>query len=896
MTITPTRGTTSLRRFTHLGFFIAALTLVAALARVSAGTDVPGAPQATDPSARMAAWDQHRRMLEGSPFRALRWQPLGPSLQGSRIEAIAVPAPGSSTIYVGPGGGNVWKTTNNGMTWEPIFEHESAFAIGDIAIAPSNPDIVWVGTGEVQPRHSGPAFAGTGVFKSTDAGRTWQHMGLVDTHHIGKIVIHPTRPDTVFVAAMGHSWTPNAERGVFRTTDGGRTWAKVLYIDDRTGAIDLAMDPSDPRRLYASVWRITSSAESGIYRSTDGGNTWQKLGGGLPAGPLGRSNIDIARTDPRVVYVFLDNWAPAPAGARNREIAGGEVYRSDDRGDTWKKANTDDLYPVFGIYGWKFCDIRVSPDNENEIYILGNRAFHSTDGGRTYQRIGEVIRRVHDLAGTAMHLDHHELWIDPANPGRLILGTDGGVMMSYDRGRTWLHLNNLPIGQFYYVGVDMADPYTIFAGTQDNGALAVASTYRPDEEPAANDGWRHVWLDRWTGGDAFVTVPDPTDPRYVYYEHQHGDMRRIDTSAGNPFSGGPATESIRPRPAEGEGPWRFGWYTPFFVSQHEPRTLYVGGNVVLKSSNRGAAWRAISPDLGEPAGGERAVVPYGTITSMAESPFAPGALALGTEGGGVYVTRNDGRDWKKVGASLPAKWVTRVVASAHDAGRLYVSMTGYREDDFSAYLFRSDDFGETWASIAGGLPAESINVVREDPKQPSVLYVGTDAGVYVSLDRGASWLSLCADLPTTSVQDLVVHPREDELVIATHGRSLFMLDVRPIQALAEAGSMPVGLRVFPIRPVTLRWQVPKEVPPQPPRGRAVIHYWLPAAGDVSIAIRDAQGATVRSLAAGGAPGVNAVTWDARADNGADARPGVYHVEVRAGDANAAVTVVLRPFR
>ena len=868
--------------------------LVAALTLAAATSGALHAQQTTEASTRLAAWAQHVRMLETSPFRALRWQPLGPSMQGGRIEAIAVPSPGSSTIYVGPGAGNLWKTTNNGMTWEPIFEHESAFAIGDIAVAPSNPDIVWVGTGEVQPRHSGPAFAGTGVFKSVDAGRTWQHMGLVDTHHIGKIAIHPTNPEVVFVAAMGHSWTPNAERGVFRTMDGGRTWTKVLYIDDRTGAIDLAMDPSDPRRVFASVWQITSSSESGIYRTTDGGTTWKKLANGLPAGRLGRSNIDVSPTNPRVVYVFLDNWAPAPPGSKNREIVGGEVYRSDDRGDTWKKANTDDLYPVFGIYGWKFCDIRVSPDNENEIYILGNRAFHSTDGGRTYERIGEVIRRVHDTEGTAMHLDHHDLWIDPANPSRLVLGNDGGVMMSYDRGRTWLHLNNLPIGQFYYVGVDMADPYTIFAGTQDDGALYAPSSYRPDDEPAANDGWRHVWLDRWTGGDAFVTMPDPTDPRFVYYEHQNGDMRRIDITAGNPFSGGPATESIRPRPPQGEPAWRFGWYTPFLVSQHEPRTLYAGANVVLKSTNRGGSWRAISGDLGGEPGGERAVVPYGAISSIAESAFAPGVLAAGTEGGSVYVTRNDGRDWKKVSSSLPAKWVNRVVMSAHDPQVLYVSMTGYRQDDFVAYLFRSDDFGETWKPISTGLPDECINVVREDPTRPGLLYVGTDAGVYVSLDSGATWHSLCADLPTTPVYDLVVHPREDELVIATHGRSLFLLDVRPIQALAAAGRMPDGPHVFPVRPVTLRWQVTKEVPPQPPQGRAGIHVWLGSPGEVTVVVRDTDGTAVRTIATRGVAGLNVVTWDAKDDDGRDAGPGIYRVDVQTAGTRETVAVVLRP--
>jgi photosystem II stability/assembly factor-like uncharacterized protein len=865
----------------------------------SSGTSPAAGGQATTADARLRAWRTHVDLGEASPFRSMHWEPLGPSLQGGRIEAIAVAAPGSSTIYVGPGAGNVWKTTNNGMTWEPVFEHESAFAVGDIAVAPSNPDIVWVGTGEVQPRHSGPSFAGTGVFKSIDAGRTWRHMGLADTHHIGKIVIAAKNPEVVYVAAMGHSWSPNAERGVFKTTDGGATWTKALYVNDRTGAIDLVMDPADPKILYASLWQIVSGPESGIYKTIDAGKTWTKLGNGLPAGPIGRSNIDVARSNPRVVYVFLDNAAPGPAAAPGggpaRPTVGGEVYRSDDKGATWRRANTDDLYDVFSIYGWKFCDIHVAPDDENELYILGNRMYHSTDGGRTYARIGETIRRVNPIPGTAMHLDQHELWIDPANPARLILGNDGGVFTSWDRGRTWLHLNTLPIGQFYFVSVDRADPYTIFAGTQDTGAFMVTSTWRPDEDSGANDAWRHVWLDKWTGGDAFVTLPDPNDPRYVYYEHQNGDMLRMDVTAGNPFSGGPATESVRPQPPRGEKPYRFGWFTPFLISQHDPRTLYAGANVVLKTTNRGAAWRAISPELGEAPGGERAVVPYGSITTLSESRFAPGILYAGTEGGHVWVTRNDGGRWADVSAGLPRKWVTRVVASRYDAGTVYASMTGGREDDFTAYLYRSTDFGATWTAISSNLPAESVNVVVEDPKRPDLLYVGTDAGVYVSFDRGAAWLSLCADLPTTPVMDLIVHPRADEIVIATHGRSLFLLDARPLQALSDAVRAS-DLHLFDVRPVQLAWQPGREVPPQPPRGRAILHVWLKTASDMKVVIRDADDHPVRTMSARGSVGVNRVEWDTRRDDGRDAPPGVYRIEVTAGTRKVAGEIVVSPGR
>jgi len=857
---------------------------------------VVAADQATTPEARRQAWADHERMRDDSEFRGMRWHALGPSLQSTRIEAIALSPDDPSTIYVGPGAGNVWKTTNNGITWTPIFEHESAFAIGDIAVAPSDASVVWVGTGEVQPRHSGPAFAGTGVFKSTDAGATWTHMGLDDTHHIGKVVIHPADPDIVYVAAMGHFRSSNHQRGVFRTTDGGRTWTDSLFVSDETGVIDLVMDPSDPDTLFAWAWQLTvaseSGAESGLYKTTDAGATWRRVTAGLPAGPMGRAGLDIAASRPDVMYAFIDNWTPV-TGRGNQAIAGGEVYRSDDRGVTWRKANVDDTYSVFGIFGWKFADVRVSPVDPDEVYILGNRMFRSTDGGRTYTRIGETIRRVNATAGEAMHLDHHELVIDPGNPARLILGNDGGVFISHDRGRTWLHLNNIPIGQFYFVTVDDETPYRIYAGTQDNGALIGPSTYRWALDPAANDAWRHIWLDQWTGGDAFVTLPDPTDPNLVYYEHQNGAMRRIDMSMGNPYSGGPATEVVRPRPSRDDPPVRFSWFTPFLISHHDPQTLYAGANVVFKTTDRGATWRRISPDLGEPGGNERAMVPTGAITTLSESPLAPGVLYAGTEGGRVYVTRDDGTTWTEVSAGLPDRWVTRVVASGHEPGVVYLAQSGYRYDDFSPYLFRSADYGATWTSMAAGLPAEPVNVLVEDPGRPAILYVGTDLGVYVSLDVGASWQSLVADLPSTPVHDLVVHPREDELIAATHGRSLFLIDVRPVQTLSDTvRSRP--LSVFPIRPVRLTWRVRREVPPQPPRGIAEIHYWRRDPGPVEVVIRDGQGRAVRSLAGDAVAGVNVIEWDARNDEGRDVAPGTYQVDVSADGVLVSMIVTLLP--
>ena len=751
-----------------------------------------GFAQATDPGSRLRAWEDHLRLERESPFKELEWRAVGPMQAGARVEAIAVPPGNHGIIYVGIGSGNLWKTQNNGLTWTPIFEKESSFSVGDVAVSPSNPDVVWVGTGETPPRHSGYAYSGTGVFRSTDAGLTWQNMGLHDTHHIGKVLIHPTNPDVVFVAALGHFWSPNEERGVFRTVDGGESWDRVLFVSDHTGAVDLVMDPSDPQILYASAWQAVSGEpveageESGIYRSTDGGDSWEELGNGLPDGPMGRIGLDVAPSSPHVVYAFVDNWGASPV--EDRDIVGGEVYRSDNQGESWRKVNEDDIYPVFGVYGWKFTDIRVSPEDPDDLFILGNRAFRSSDGGRTFRRIGENIIRMHDTRGVIMHLDHHEIWIDPLNPDRVLLGNDGGLFQSWDRGESWLHINNIPGAEFYSISLDLSEPYRIFGGTQDNAAL-----YGPSHisiEDAVWDPWENVYLDQWTGGDSFDTYLDPTDSSFVYYEHQHGSMRRMDISQDSVLTG--AAESIRPRIRRGEGEsrggresegeeWRSGWYTPFIISHYDPFTLYVGGNRLLKSTNRGDDWVPISPDLSDPGGGPRAVVPFGTITMIAESELQQGLIYVGTEGGSVWLTRDGGENWEKVSQGIPGKWVSRVIASRHELGRVYVSQTGFREDDFGSFLFRSDDSGQSWESIVGNLPAESVNVIQEDPELPDVLYIGTDLGVYVSGNGGGSWHSLGVNLPTTPVHDLDIHPRDGELVIGTHGRSVFVLDLTAVR-------------------------------------------------------------------------------------------------------------------
>ena len=713
---------------------------------------------------RQASWRQHQQMEKESVFRELKWRSVGPRFQGGRIETIAVDPRNSSVIYVGAGAGNLWKTVNNGTTWKPIFEQESTFAMGEVAVSPSNPDILWVGTGERLMARS--SYAGTGIFKSTDGGETWRNMGLADSHHIARVIVDPKDPNIVYVAVIGHLFTQNEERGVFKTTDGGKIWSKVHYIDDRTGAIDLVMHPNDSQVLYATTWEhdrtswghVAHGKGCGLYKTTDAGKTWRQLTNGLPVGDqVGRLGVDVSRSNPDVVYAIADCQGNA-----------GGVFRSTDAGETWTKANTNEVKA-----GYDFCIIRVSPDDENEIYVPGQRTLRSTNGGKSYTQIQGTLVHLLDHGSKILHLDAHSFWIDPKDPNHLILGNDGGLHFSYDRGQSWLHMNNLPIGEFYAVWADKATPYNIYGGTQDNAAVFGPSTFVPQAD--GKDEWHHVYLDTWGGGDSYFTYPDPTDANVIYYEHQLGDLNRKNMATQQ-------TKNIRPRASRDEPALRTNWMTPYVISQHNPETLYYGANRLFKSVNRGDRWTVISPDLSTQPGPEKqGNVPYGTMTTIAESTFVPGLLYVGTDDGNVQLTRDDGQTWTKINEGLPDKWVSRVEVSPHDQARVYAALTGYREDDFRAYVFSSSDYGRTWISIAGNLPSESINVIREDPAVPGLLYVGTDLGAYVSLDHGQKWHSLGNHLPTTPVHDLFVHPRDHELICGTHGRSVFVLDVKNIQ-------------------------------------------------------------------------------------------------------------------
>jgi photosystem II stability/assembly factor-like uncharacterized protein len=728
--------------------------------------------QVTTVTARREAWTRHQQMERASAFATLQWRAVGPRLQGGRIETVAVAPDRPSTIYAGAGSGGVWKSINNGTTWTPIFDKEATSSIGVVAVAPSDPNVVWVGTGEVLMARS--SYAGMGVYKSVDAGAHWTHMGLPDSHHIAQVLIHPTDPNRVWVAAIGHLYSDNDERGIFRTTDGGATWQRTLFVNDRTGAIDLTLDPSNPNVLFASMWDRTRKAwghtpngpGSGAYKSTDGGATWAQLGNGLPSGALiGRIGFAIARSNPKVVYALVDNYGQT---STRPDRIGGEVYRSDDAGGSWRKVNTE---PV--ATGWDFCLIQVSPDNEDVVYLPNNRFMVSENGGRTYRQIQGTLLHLLPHGSTVLHLDQHDLWINPRDGNHMLLANDGGLHLSYDRGATWLHLNNIPIGEFYAVSVDMDTPYNIYGGTQDNAALVGTSAQTIADN--RGDKWTHIYLDQWGGGDSYFTYRDPSDTDVMYYEHQFGELMRKRMSTGK-------TEAIAPKAPRGQPPYRTNWMTPFFFSAHNAQTMYYAAERLFKSPDRGSSWTVVSPDLtsAPPTQGN---VPWGTLTSVSESPLRADLIYTGADDGRLHVTRDGGTTWTRIGAQLPERWVTRVVASRHKEATVFVSMTGYRYDEFTAYLYVSHDYGQTWTSLVGNLPAESINVVSEDPKDARILYLGTDTGVFASVDQGRTWHALCANLPTIPVHDLVLHPRESELVIATHGRSLFVADVSAIRAL-----------------------------------------------------------------------------------------------------------------
>ncbi len=713
-------------------------------------------------AARLAAWKQHVAMAEASPYSKLDWRPLGPKNCGGRIEGIDSPTGKPSIIYAGVGSGGVWKSVNGGLSWKHVFAKESTFAVGDVTVDPSAGETIWVGTGEAHL--GGKSYDGTGVFKSIDGGESWTNMGLVDSARIGKVLVHPTQSKVVYVAAIGHSGNAGGQRGVYKSSNGGKSWKRSLFAGKRVAIIDLAMDPFEPQRLWAAAWDRAGKGRSGVYRTVDGGSSWKKLTNGLLAGKdVGRVAIAAAASKAGVVYALMVDHSPPGNG---RYDVGAALFRSEDGGDSWMRTSTKyvDTY-----VGWDFCDVMVSPDDAEEVYVCGMRLMVSRNGGKSFERGGEQVFRLLDHPGKGMHLDMHDLWIDPANPDRVLLGTDGGLYVSMDRARTWLHLNNLPIAEFYTVHLDDSKPFRIWGGTQDNASQVAPSTATLVD--GESDAWRYVYLDRWDGGDGFATFPDSSGDGTEYYEHQNGDMRR--KKPGAPLRWGRGSgRRITPKTKKGEPRFRFSWNTPLFPSRHAGGVLYCATQYVMRSTNRGDSWERISDDL---CGGR------GAIVSLSESAVDAQRLISGAGRGQVFLTDNRGQAWRAAGKGLPKLPLRSVRASIHDPERVFVCMSNARSGDRRAYLYMSKDYGRSWKSITSTLPSEPTNVIIEDPAQRNIFYLGTDLGVYVSIDTGSSWISLCRGLSTTPVEDMALHQASRTLVIVTHGLSAFAMDVSSIK-------------------------------------------------------------------------------------------------------------------
>lgn len=800
---------------------------------------------------RIDNWKYHQQMAEESIFKNLPWIQIGPLINSGRIAGI-VGIPGDpSIVYASATVGGVWKTVNAGTSWKPIFENQPSQTIGDIEVCSSNPDLLWVGTGS--SNLSGSAYPGMGVFKTTDGGETWKHMGLEECQHVMRIAISPANPDHVYVAAMGHKYCPEEGTiGLYKTIDGGVSWRKILSDESQTGCADVVINPENPEIVFATTWN-RKKTEGNVYRSTDGGEHWMKLTNGLPRGEkIGRIGINISLSNPKVVYAFMNNHNdfdtayPEYANKRKKEeykglsldkvrrmnskrflkldsldiakflrefgiirsfgvneirqmiksgdhkpeslvdciekywisdnnrseIIAGEVYRSDDGGDSWYKTHTEPLY-LLSSFGWSFCDIVVSPDNEDDIYLLGVTLQHSEDGGKNFKP--NEGRQVHLQPNISefLHLDQHDLWIDPKDPDRILLGNDGGAFISYDRGSVWMHHNTIPIGMFYKIAADMEEPYNIYGGTQDDSHV-----YGPSDQNLAYnvlDKWKYVWLDRWSGGDGLHIMSDVEDPNTVYYSSQAGALRRKDLAENS-------NTYVRPKREFCEPALRHDWSTPFYVSPYEKHTIYYGANRLYKSVDQGDTWQALSPDLTKQvAEGKKQ---SDKLTSIAIDKSDPGLIYTGSNAGELYITRDGGKVWTNISKGLPGIRVNSIQISNHKKGCVYIAMAGINADR-NPYLFKSSDFGFTWSSINANLPLEKTRCIIEDEKREDCLFAGTEKGVYVSLDEGGSWYSLSKGLPAVSVDDLLIHPRESELVIGTYGRGIYKMDISYIREFSK---------------------------------------------------------------------------------------------------------------
>ncbi|HEV8358162.1 MAG TPA: hypothetical protein VGQ17_15530, partial [Gemmatimonadales bacterium] len=856
--------------------------------------------------------------VDSALIAGLRWRNIGPANMGGRISDIAgLPSP-SKTFFVAAAAGGIWKTTNAGTTFRLVFGgsgNEGVVSMGMLAIAPSDSNQVWAGSGEPNSRNS--LSPGKGIFKSTDGGITWKPMGLEKTQAIGRIVVHPTDPNTVYVAALGAIWNANPERGLYQTTDGGQSWKLIKFISDKAGFVDVAMDPSNPNTLYAASWeRVrgpyflqSGGAGSALWKSTDAGATWTEIkGNGFPETMKGRIGIGIAASNPQIVYTMVEaDTAPNPSpvkGAKRQESPSG-LYRSNDGGKTWAKVAPQNVRPFY------YSQVRVDPTDPGRVYFTSTPRLFSSDSGKTV-RAGDQ----------GVHVDTHAHWIDPADPNHMVEGNDGGVWQTWDRGGNWMALNTIPIGQFYNVSFDYGIPYRVCGGLQDNGSWCGPSRRRG---AIGNANWFNI-----SGGDGFHTAQNADDPRIVYGESQGGNIQRVDLSTGERTgltkpgwrphylrwqdsiiavrgdTTRPETKEMKARLAELRAratkdsldlQLRWNWNTPYFLSPHNQKVFYAGANRVMKSVKMGDEMSAISPDLSNndtikvrvstrTTGGittdATGAETYATIVSLAESPIRPGLLYAGTDDGNVWLTRNDGGSWENLTGRFPGvpkfTYVSRIEPSYADSATFYVTFDNHRTGDFTPYVYATNDYGKSFRSIVSNLPSgglDFVHVIREDPANPSLLFAGTETGAFVSTDKGASWRKFMSGFPTVPVHDLKIHPRDHELIAATHGRSIWIVDVAPLEQVNE---QVIASAVHLFQPKTA-WQFNSSPEAElggggsgggqmvfrsmPPQYGAEIAYRVATTtpgGRARISIVDASGDTLRTLTGSAAAGLNRVYW------------------------------------
>ena len=845
-------------------------------------------------------------------LRTFRWRSIGPIGQGGRVDDIAVSPDNPHVFFVGFATAGVWKTTNNGVTFHPVFDTYPVASVGAMAISPSNSDIVWIGTGESNNRQS--SSFGAGVYKSTDQGETFDLMGLTETQSISRMIAHPTNPNVLWLAANGRLFGANSERGVYKTTDGGTSWDRVLYVDENTGATDLVIDPSNPNTLFAATYQRRRTAccfvgggpGSGIWKSMDGGETWSRLNGnGLPNGTMGRIALGMTAADPDVVYAQIEVAADREAAlsASEREELEGlaaddesppdpqynGIWRSTDKGNSWSFRSNENGRPMY------FSQLRVDPTNAEIVYVVDQRVYKSTNGGQEFAL----------LEGYG-HVDQHALWINPDNPDHLMIGNDGSVDVSYDQGEAWESLRTWAVGQPYHASVDMRRPYYVCTGLQDNGSWCGPSSVRTGQ--ILSEDWYRVG-----GGDGFYTAVDPTDYATVYSESQNGNIRRMNLGTG-------VQVSIRPRPPSEDNDStnivpappidteiRWNWNTPVILSPHNPRVVYAGGNSLFKSLDQGDTW-TMSPDLTKNIDrdevqimgqynalprcnnldrGEECILSrndgvsrYSTLVTIAESTLVPGLLWVGSDDGNVQVSRDGGATWAEVGQNIPGGtmgyYVSRVEASYFDPATAYISLDGHRSDDLRPHIFVTRDYGENWQSITANLPDHgNVHTVRQDPRNSNILYAGSEFGFYVSLDQGSTWQAFMNNLPTTRIDDVLVHPRDNDLVLATHGRSVYVMDdITALQSLTPE-VLASDVHLFEPRDA-VQWKEDRTLSrsvtgnktwqgENAPRG-TVISYYLngEASGEVNMTITDLRTNEVfRDLQGTGEGGLNRVEWDSR---------------------------------